>query len=1197
MKKIFTVVLIVAFIMSSLGTVSFASDYQGHWAEDVIGKFIENKIISGDEQGNVNPDVNIKRCEFVKIINRFFEYTEKADVNFNDVTSDKWYADEFLTAKKAGYITGDQNGNANPEQPITRAEVCVILSRILNLPVAENTLPQGEDIPDWAKQAVNSVFKAGYIKGYEDGSLRVLANIKRAEAVSIISRCEADKAHGESESMPPASDSTPVNNMGNVTGMGSGGGSVGIGSGGGGSSAPVGSTPARIDIRNFDEKTFELDLTAYYIDEFVFKLEVGEEDPFIYDEDDISPTKVSSGYTFNMYDIILKTVIESGSNDEIYKIYVTGLASGNRKDVEDIKVYEGKIVIDVPVPSGLNAAYNTDGTTYNKNEYKLSWDVVDTASEYQWKLYNSSEENATPVTSGVITAQSLEANATVVSMVTAIDSEWGERENLYFTVSAKDKETTIWSEPAEPKYLLFDAPKVTGVTYEGNDVYKIVYEKDLGANYEVTIGSTVLTDGTTYIPADADKVMTIKVKGDYGYNETKASSYSYDFSYSGGDGDKNAPYIISSPRQFKNIADNPDKNFILGCDIEFEDVYNGISNFSGILDGSGYTVDLGTGATQGVFTTASNFTIKNLTVKGAINSTTKEGAGAFVSASKGTATFINCKNFANVTSKSGSAYVGGILGNGFDGATASTFENCVNYGTVDVNGNTNNNSNGGIIGVGRNTTIKTSVNYGIINGQRYAGGLIGWSTSTLEVLNCANFGNIFSQGNNINYVGGVAGYLSSSPTGSIKNFFNAGQVKYGIASFTGLSSNPLSISYCVNVGATDYPMTSLAGATTSSCYFLEGTGSDSTGAKVLSSDELKALTLDGYALQNDYDYPLPSGIVYLAKEEANAVTISTAAEFMDIVNDLSGSYKLTKDIDLSNCGYVAISDFKGVLNGSEYSINLGNSATQGLFATVSNATIKNLTVKGSINATKNVGAFAGAATGTATFINCKNYANVTSPNGGQYVGGILGNGFDGCTAVTFENCVNYGEINTSGNGNNSSTSGILGVGRSATIKNCMNYGTIKGQDNSGGLVGWCTATIEVSNCANFGAISIPSVTDRENNVGGAVGKLGNATGSIKNFFNAGQVNCGVVGIYGGSSSISNCVNVGASVYAVVGSGNVTPTNCYYLQGSATNSTGAEVLTSDELKELNIDGYAIQNGYDYPLPTGIIYSPLAVGELS
>ena len=70
MKKIFAVVLIVIFIMSSLGTVSFASDYQGHWAEDVISKFIEDKIISGDDRGDVNPDVNIKRCEFVKIINR-----------------------------------------------------------------------------------------------------------------------------------------------------------------------------------------------------------------------------------------------------------------------------------------------------------------------------------------------------------------------------------------------------------------------------------------------------------------------------------------------------------------------------------------------------------------------------------------------------------------------------------------------------------------------------------------------------------------------------------------------------------------------------------------------------------------------------------------------------------------------------------------------------------------------------------------------------------------------------------------------------------------------------------------------------------------------------------------------------------------------------------------------------------------------
>ena len=35
----------------------------------------------------------------------------------------------------------------------------------------------------------------------------------------------------------------------------------------------------------------------------------------------------------------------------------------------DIKVYEGKIAIDLPVPTDLKAGYNKVADVYNKNEY------------------------------------------------------------------------------------------------------------------------------------------------------------------------------------------------------------------------------------------------------------------------------------------------------------------------------------------------------------------------------------------------------------------------------------------------------------------------------------------------------------------------------------------------------------------------------------------------------------------------------------------------------------------------------------------------------------------------------------------------------------------------------------------------------------------------------------------------------------
>ncbi len=640
---------------------------------------------------------------------------------------------------------------------------------------------------------------------------------------------------------------------------------------------------------------------------------------------------------------------------------------------------------------------------------------------------------------------------------------------------------------------------------------------------------------------------------------------------------------ISSPEEFLEISSG---SYKLTADIALTEGLPG--TFSGTFDGNGHTIYIGSAANpapQGVFATVNNATITNLTVKGAIK--TAVNAGAFAGAATGTAIFNNCTNFADIDGTVwGSQYVGGILGNGFDDCTSVTFQNCVNYGKIATNGNTKTSSTGGLVGVSRSATITNCTNYGDIPAQCYAGGLIGWNTGALNVSNVANFGNITNDVSGREaYVGGAVGNLGAGATGSITNFFNAGQVYCGVI---GIYAGSPTISGCVNVAATTYAMVGSGTVTTANCYYLEGTGSDTTKAEAKTSDELKGLTLEGYAKQSGYDYPLPSGIEYVTEEDANTVKISTAEQFKNIANGLTGSYKLTKDIDLSNCNYTAISGFAGVLDGNGFTINLGTGATQGVFATVNNATIKNLTVKGLINATVNAGAFAGAATGTATFINCTNFANVTAKSGAGYVGGILGNGYDSCTSVTFENCVNYGTSDVAGNTKNNSNGGMTGVGKNITIKNCVNYGEIIGQNRSGGLIGWNTNALNISNSANFGDVAI-SVSGRENNVGGAVGFLGgSATGSVTNFFNAGQVNCGVIGVYAGSLSISNCVNVSATAYAMVGSGTVTTSNCYFLEGTGSDSTGATVKTSDELKALKLEGFAIQAGYEYPLPEGIVY---------
>ena len=189
MKNRIISAIICSFMLLSLFAPVYAvSDFDGHWAYDSIVYMIEKNIVSGNENGEMKPDNMITRAEFIKTVNRAFEYTEKAESNFSDVSRNSWYYDELLIAKKAGYIAGDENNSANPEAALKRSEVCVILSRILKLSENNGTLSfsDADNIPSWAKGSISALVSKGYISGYPDGTFRAGNTLKRAEAFHLL---------------------------------------------------------------------------------------------------------------------------------------------------------------------------------------------------------------------------------------------------------------------------------------------------------------------------------------------------------------------------------------------------------------------------------------------------------------------------------------------------------------------------------------------------------------------------------------------------------------------------------------------------------------------------------------------------------------------------------------------------------------------------------------------------------------------------------------------------------------------------------------------------------------------------------------------------------------------------------------------------------------------------------------------------
>lgn len=194
--------IIFSLISSAVSALGFSDLNPTHWCYEKIMKFLDKDYVCGYEDGTFKPDQTITRAEYVKIVNNFFGYVSENDFSgekFSDVSKDSWYAKYVFEAVERGYITGYPDGTFKPQEPIRRQEATVILSRILGIDDEEYPVDHKDgmmqycdsgDIEEWAYKAIHSYSVYNFINGYEDGSIRLLQNVTRAETVELLNRLE-----------------------------------------------------------------------------------------------------------------------------------------------------------------------------------------------------------------------------------------------------------------------------------------------------------------------------------------------------------------------------------------------------------------------------------------------------------------------------------------------------------------------------------------------------------------------------------------------------------------------------------------------------------------------------------------------------------------------------------------------------------------------------------------------------------------------------------------------------------------------------------------------------------------------------------------------------------------------------------------------------------------------------------------------
>lgn len=210
MKKLATIITTFAISCSALSAYAFpdiGTDTKA-WAGEAIDRLSRQNIINGYEDGTFRPESNITRAEFAKMMCIAFETTESTDNTTYEDTNNHWARDYINLTLPYTYTSGTEY---RPDQYASRGEIAYALARVRGLEATDaekiiSSFSDGNTVVPEIRDKVAAAIEYGLMQGYEDKSLRSDNPVTRAEVAVLIDRTmniAIDEPEELPEEIPP----------------------------------------------------------------------------------------------------------------------------------------------------------------------------------------------------------------------------------------------------------------------------------------------------------------------------------------------------------------------------------------------------------------------------------------------------------------------------------------------------------------------------------------------------------------------------------------------------------------------------------------------------------------------------------------------------------------------------------------------------------------------------------------------------------------------------------------------------------------------------------------------------------------------------------------------------------------------------------------------------------------------------------
>ncbi|MBR2521189.1 MAG: S-layer homology domain-containing protein [Oscillospiraceae bacterium] len=172
---------------------SFPDVKDTDWFKAAVGFVSSHELFQGTTKG-FEPEEPMTRAMLATVICRMENSEARGENPFADVPDDEWYTNAVIWASENGIVKGTTKG-FEPDAPVTREQMATMLYRYakyLGLDVSGSAplggFPDGGEVSDWAREAMQWAVSAGLFRGNTDGTLNPTGNVSRAEVATLLQR-------------------------------------------------------------------------------------------------------------------------------------------------------------------------------------------------------------------------------------------------------------------------------------------------------------------------------------------------------------------------------------------------------------------------------------------------------------------------------------------------------------------------------------------------------------------------------------------------------------------------------------------------------------------------------------------------------------------------------------------------------------------------------------------------------------------------------------------------------------------------------------------------------------------------------------------------------------------------------------------------------------------------------------------------